>query len=121
MADVFSEDAVFEVPFPAPGQPRQEVGRETFRTHLQGAVGLQEFDAVDHVRLHETADPEVVITEYRLHGRVIPTGKSFASDIVMIARVRDGLIVWSRNYSNPLVGAVAFDTVGDLLAGLTAA
>lgn len=121
MADVFSQDAVFEMPFLPPGLPRQEIGREAFRAHLHEAVGLQEFDAVDHVSIHETTDPEVVVTEYRLHGRVVATGKRFASDIVMVARVRDGLIVWSRNYSNPLDGAIAFDAVHDLLAGLTAA
>jgi hypothetical protein len=45
------------------------------------------------------ADPDVVITEYRLHrrvvatgkGRVVATGKRSASDIVMIARARQGL------------------------------
>jgi ketosteroid isomerase-like protein len=79
---------------------------------------LQKFDSVDEVRIHETADPEVVISEYRLHGRVLPTGKRFAYDMVMIARVRDALIVWSRTYSNPLDGAIAFGTAGDLLAGL---
>lgn len=37
------------------------------------------------------ADPDVVITEYRLHRRVVATGKRSASDIVMIARARQGL------------------------------
>lgn len=36
----------------------------------------------------------------------------------MVARVRDGLITWPRSYSNPLDGAIAFDGVEDLLAGL---
>jgi len=76
---------------------------------------------VDNVRVHETADPEVVITEYRLHGLVTATGKRFAFDIVMIARVRGGLITWSRVYSNPLDGAIAFDMVDGLLGGLSAA
>lgn len=121
MADVFSEDAVFEMPFLPPGLPQPEAGREAFRAHLQGAVGVQEFEAVDRVRIHETTDPDVVIAEYRLHGRVVATEKRFASDIVMIARVRDGLIIWSRSYSNPLDSAIAFDTIHDLFAGLTAA
>ncbi|MDH6114808.1 ketosteroid isomerase-like protein [Kitasatospora sp. MAP12-15] len=121
MADLFSEDAVFEMPFLPPGAPQQEAGREAFRAHLRGAVGLQEFDSVDSIQIHETADPEVVVAEYRLHGRVVATGKRFAFDIVMIGRVRGGLIVWSRTYSNPLDGAIAFDRVHGLLTGLTAA
>jgi hypothetical protein len=51
---------------------------------------------------------------------VLTTGKWFASVVEMVAGVRDGLIAWSRNYSNPLTGAIAFDVVGGLLAGLTA-
>ncbi|GHD78629.1 hypothetical protein GCM10010317_098230 [Streptomyces mirabilis] len=121
MADVFSEDAVFEMPFLPPGAPQQEAGREAFRAHLQAGAGLLEFDSVNKVRIHETSDPEVVVAEYRLHGRVLATGKQFAFDIVMIARIRGGLIIWSRTYSNPLDGAIAFDTVDDLLAGLTTA
>lgn len=121
MADVFSEDAAFEMPFLPPGAPPQEPGREAFRAHLQAGAGLQEFDSVDNVRIHETSDPEVVVAEYRLHGQVLATGKRFAFDIVMIARIRGGLIIWSRTYSNPLDGAIAFDMVHGLLAGLTTA
>ncbi|GAA5707705.1 hypothetical protein SM007_34180 [Streptomyces avermitilis] len=121
MADVFSEDAVFEMPFLPPGAPQQEPGREAFRAHLQEDGGLQQFHAVDNVRIHETADPEVVVTEYRLHGRVLATGKRFAFAIVMIARVREGLITWSRIYSNPLDGVIAFGMAGDLLAALAEA
>lgn len=73
---------------------------------------------MDETLIHETTDPEVVISEYRLHGQVLPTGKRFAYDMVMVARVRNGLIVWSRIYSNPLDGAIAFGTAADLLAGL---
>jgi len=119
MADVFSEDAVFDMPYLPPGAHRQEPGREAFRAHLQGAVGIQEFEGVDHVRLHETTDPETVVFEYRLHGRVVATGKRFASDIVSVARVRDGLIVHFRTYSNPLDNAIALDAVQDLLGALT--
>ncbi|MET4644571.1 ketosteroid isomerase-like protein [Streptomyces atratus] len=121
MADVFSEDAVFEMPFLPPGAPQQEPGREAFRAHLQAGAALQEFDSVDNVRIHEMSDPEVVVAEYRLHGRVLATGKRFVFDIVMIARIRGGLIIWSRTYSNPLDGAIAFDMATDLLARLTTA
>ena len=56
----------------------------------------------------------MVIAEYRLQGRVAATGKRFASRIIMVARVREGLISWSRNYSNPLDSVIAFDMVDDL-------
>ncbi|WP_055589860.1 nuclear transport factor 2 family protein [Streptacidiphilus griseoplanus] len=121
MADLFAEDAVFEMPFLPPGTPQPEPGREAFRAHLKGAVGLQEFDSVDDVHIHDTTDPGVVVAEYRLHGRVVPTGKRFASHLVMVTRIHDGLIIRARTYANPLDSAIAFDTVHDLLTGLTTA
>ncbi|WP_431925981.1 nuclear transport factor 2 family protein [Nonomuraea jabiensis] len=39
MADLFAEDAVFEMPFLPPGVNAHEVGRETSRAHLAPAVG----------------------------------------------------------------------------------
>lgn len=82
---------------------------------------MQEFDSLDELHLHETEDPELVVAEYRLHGRIVPTGKEFAHHLVMVARIRDGLITHSRTYANPLDNAVAFDAVNDLLAALTTA
>ncbi|KAB8181232.1 nuclear transport factor 2 family protein [Microbispora catharanthi] len=120
MADLFAEDAVFEFPFQLPGRPREEQDRETFRAHLRAGARLQRFESVDDVEIHRTTDPETVIAEYRLQGRVTATGKQFTSQVVMVARVRDGLITWSRNYSNPLDSLIAFGMVDDLVAGLTA-
>lgn len=118
MADVFAEDAVFEAPFLPPGAPTPEQGREAFRAHLREGMVLQRFESIENVQLHETSDPEVVIVEYRVHGVALGTGKRFANDIVMFLRIRDGVIVLSRVYANPLDAAVAFGMIDDLLAGL---
>jgi ketosteroid isomerase-like protein len=119
MADLFAEDAVFEMPYLPPGMPAQEPGREAFRAHLRQGALMQRFDSLERVRVHETADPEVVIVEYLVHGTVTATGKRFASDLVMVARVRDGLIVHSRTYANPLDSAVAFDATEQLFSALS--
>ncbi|MGI5133127.1 nuclear transport factor 2 family protein [Pseudonocardia sp. CA-107938] len=120
MADLFTTNAVFEMPYLPPGAPAQEPGRDAFRAHLREGAKLQKFTAVDQVHVHETTDPELVVADYRLHGRVLATGKQFIFDMVMFARVRDGLIAWSRTYSNPLDGAIAFGAAEQLLATVTA-
>ncbi|MGW3343123.1 nuclear transport factor 2 family protein [Nonomuraea rubra] len=56
---------------------------------------------LENVVLHETTDPEVVIAEYDLHGHVLSSGQPFASTYVMVMRIRDGLIVHSRDYADP--------------------
>lgn len=121
MADLFAEDAVFEAPYALPGLPTREVGRETFRTHLRDGAELQKFTGVDNVRIFGTTDPEVVIAEYLLHGSVLATGNTFSHQLVLFARVREGLIVESRNYANPLDAAVAFDLADTVLSTLAPA
>ncbi|MFG2123407.1 nuclear transport factor 2 family protein [Streptomyces sp. NPDC048710] len=121
MADLFSTDAVFEMPYLPPGAPAQAPGRDAFRAHLREGARLQRFTAVDHVHVHQTTDPELLVADYRLHGHVLATGKHFTFDMVMFARIRDGLIIWSRIYSNPLDGLIAFDAAEGLLAAITAA
>ncbi|MEV5834239.1 nuclear transport factor 2 family protein [Nocardia sp. NPDC052112] len=120
MADIYAVDAVFELPFLPPGAEHPEVGREAFRTHLVAGAQIQRFDSVDDVHIHETADPEVVISEYRINGTVLATGKRFEFPIINVSRVRDGLIVSTRSYSNPLAAAIAFDQVEALVGERTA-
>jgi ketosteroid isomerase-like protein len=102
LADMFADDATFDMPLLPPGLPRQEPGREAFRTHLRQGAAVQRFDRVSDVHIHETSDPAVAVAEYRIHGRILATGKRFTAPVVMVAGIRDGRIAWSRNYSTML-------------------
>ncbi|GAA1949853.1 nuclear transport factor 2 family protein [Kitasatospora viridis] len=108
MAELFAEDAVFEQPYRLPGAPEQPPGRAAFREHLRQGATVQRFEAVTDVRVYEAADGESVVAEHRLHGRVPATGREFALDLLLIARVRGGLITRLRSYANPLAVAEAF-------------
>jgi uncharacterized protein len=72
---------------------------------MKAAEGQWQFDAAENVTVHETADPEVLVVEYRIRGRVTKTEKAFALNYVAIMRIVDGLIVSSRDYGNPLEAA----------------
>jgi ketosteroid isomerase-like protein len=102
MADLYAADAVIEIPFAPDGMPSVTEGRETLRARMKASASLLTFESVSDVTLHETTDPEVIVAEYRIHGHLSSSGKPFSLAFVMIVRVRDGLIVWSRDYSNPL-------------------
>jgi ketosteroid isomerase-like protein len=71
--------------------------------------------------IHETTDSEVVIAEYQLHGELIESGEPFAQRFVMVMTIRDGEIVHSRDYTNPIVGARMMGKLPDLLSELDAA
>jgi ketosteroid isomerase-like protein len=71
-ADLFAADATFELPFAPPGVPRRIEGREAIRgfiragaERLQAAAPQWQFRSIV---VHETVDPEVIVTEFEVHG-----------------------------------------------------
>jgi ketosteroid isomerase-like protein len=96
--ELYAPDTVVEMPFALPA-PVVLHGREEVRQHfaLNGQFGLSL--QADAVRVHETIDPEVVIAEFDYDGRA-PSGRSFRVSNIQVLRVRDGLIVETRDYHN---------------------
>ena len=115
---LYAEDAHVTHPF-RPGD-RPLIGRARLAEHFAAGAGLQrELEARD-VLIHATGDPEVVIAEFAYHGRVPATGRAFVVPCVFVMRVRDGLIVESRDYGHHLAMAHALDRVPELVAALEA-
>jgi uncharacterized protein len=102
---LYAEDTVVTHPFASPAEPL--IGREALRRHFAAAPGLGLELAVRDVVVHETTDPEVVIGEFAYEGRVTATGRRFRVPNVFVLRVRDGLIVESRDYADHLALAAA--------------
>jgi ketosteroid isomerase-like protein len=77
------------------------LSRDALREHFGGAgprvAGVVRYQP-DNIRIHETQDPEVVVAEFDYAGTVIATGEPFRVPCVFVLRVRDGLIVESRDY-----------------------
>jgi uncharacterized protein len=68
--------------------------REALRQHFAtaGLLGLAGF-GVEDVRVHRTADPEVLIGEFAFRGDA-----GWSAPCILVLRIRDGLIVESRDY-----------------------
>jgi ketosteroid isomerase-like protein len=96
--ELYAADAVVEMPFALPSPVRLR-GREEIRRHfaMNGQAGISL--RADAVRVHETADPEVVIAEFDYDGRAA-SGRTFRVSNIQVLRVRDGLIVETRDYHN---------------------
>ena len=123
MADLYAERVVIEMPFALASlyPARIETGRDELRARFRAGRPTRVYTRVDHVAVHETVDPEVVILEYDLHGELRPAGTAFAASFVMIMTIRDGVIVHSRDYANPITGARLLGRVPELVAELTGA
>ncbi|NBH02676.1 nuclear transport factor 2 family protein [Amycolatopsis sp. SID8362] len=99
--DLFAVDGVLEFPYAPAGWPDRFAGRdalwqqmEKFAEHLEVAFSGLEF--------HPTADPELVIAEYRADGRALRTGLEFHQRYISVVRVRGGEILLYRDFWNPL-------------------
>jgi uncharacterized protein len=109
---LYAEDTLVIHPFATPAEPL--AGREALRRHFAAAAGMDLEMTARDVVVHETADPEVVIGEFAYEGRVTTTGRSFTVRNVFVLRVRDGLIVESRDYADHLAFAAATGRLGAL-------
>ncbi len=111
-ADLYAPDGILELPFAPLGAPRRIVGREAIRAFL-GAAGMRARLAgrrivrYDPLVLHETADPEVIVAEFDLHGEMAETGAAYRLSFIQVLRVRDGQIVSMRDYFDPRALATA--------------
>ena len=121
IADCYAEHIVIEMPFAAGIAPeRTETTREELRARFAAGAAARRYTEVRDVRVHETADPDVIVLEYRLDGTRLADGEPFTMGFVMVLTFRDGLIAHSRDYTDPIAGARALGRLTDLAATLTA-
>jgi ketosteroid isomerase-like protein len=70
------------------------------------------------VTVHETTDPEVIVAEFAYEGRVEETGETFRTPCVFVMRIRDGKIIESRDYIDPIASSRAWGQLDNLLTAL---
>lgn len=105
-ASVFAADGIFEAPFAPSGVPRRIQGREQIRAFF--AAAQEQVQTVSrrwefrNVVVHETADPEVIVTEFDVHGELPNSGEPYQFANLQVLTVRDGELVHLRDYWNPL-------------------
>jgi uncharacterized protein len=121
MADCYAPKVVIEMPFAVEAlfPPRIETTREQLRARFQAGTALRRYKTLSNVTLHETANPEVVIAEYELQGEMTGSGAPFSLRFAMVLTIRDGHIVHSRDYSDPVAGARVLGRVAELISALS--
>jgi ketosteroid isomerase-like protein len=117
LSPLYAEDTVVEHPQRPPTPTRIE-GRQVVHEHFTGPLAATVRLRRHNVVVHETSDPEVIVAEYEYSGEALNTGKTFEAANIQVLRVRDGLIVCSRDYHDFLKMAAAGDGLDGLLAAL---
>jgi len=120
-ADLFAADGVITYPFALPGMPRELRGRDAIRGFYDAARGREmlRIDGTEAV-VHETSDPQVVITEITHHGWSRAAGEPYRFTALGVIRVRDGQIVRYDDYMDPIALARMLGRTGELVAALSA-
>ncbi|MFJ4654345.1 nuclear transport factor 2 family protein [Nocardia sp. NPDC088792] len=114
LAEFYAEETDVRHPM-APLGDTPLLSREELRQHFAtaGPAGLAGF-RVEDVRVHHTVDPEVIIGEFTYRGDA-----GWAAPCIIVFRIRDGLIVESRDYIDHLGLARATNAVDALCVQLT--
>ncbi|MEU0532140.1 nuclear transport factor 2 family protein [Amycolatopsis tolypomycina] len=114
LSALYAEDTVVEHPQAVP-RPTRITGRATVHERFTGALaGTMRFKR-RNVVVHETTDPEVIVAEYDYDAESVQTGRTIPTANIQVLRVRDGLIVHSRDYHDYLRFAVVRDGVDHLV------
>ncbi|HTI27731.1 MAG TPA: nuclear transport factor 2 family protein [Kutzneria sp.] len=95
---LYAEDAVVEHPFSTDPAVARLEGRAALRAHFARAAEMGVDFRADDVVVHETTDPEVVVGEFTYRGTL--GDKDITMPAIFVLRVRDGLIVSSRDYAS---------------------
>lgn len=114
---LYAEDAVVEQPMALP-RPVRLVGRAALAQHFQAAARLPLQMHAANVVLHQGLDPELVVAEFEYEARNTATGATFVVANLFVVRVRNGLIVSSRDYTNHVMFAAAFDRLTGIATDL---
>jgi ketosteroid isomerase-like protein len=110
IADVYADDVVVELPFNLP-EPLRLVGRQQLHERFMLGAQLPFEMEMQNLVIRETDDPEVIVAEFDYDGHLTTDpSRSFRVANVIVMCVRDGRIVWSRDYHNhAALGAVLGD------------
>ncbi len=120
LSALYAEDTVVEQPQRVPRPIRIE-GRQTVHEHFTGRLArmarLKRHNAV----VHETTDPEVIVAEFDYTAESLENGKTCEFSNVQMLRIRDGLIVHSRDYHDYLRLAALRGDLGEIAAAYATA
>ena len=105
MADVLTENIVFEMPFALPGLPDRVEGKGTVVEFLEQFLGKERgiFTgwSLHNIRIYPGGDPGLFFAELDGQGVVAQSGYQYRQKYIILFRVSNGLISQWREYTNP--------------------
>lgn len=113
-ANLWTEDAVQEMPFSPAGFPTRVAGRDALIKHYSGLPAAYGAMSFPDLILYPMSDPNWVLAEYRGEIEVLATGRSYNNHYCGLFHLRDRQIVLFREYYNPIILTEAFGDASEL-------
>ena len=108
LGELYAEDYVLELPYAKPDPVRVE-GLSNVLPYLDGAFQVFRF-SLSITRLFEVVDGSTIVAEYTSDGTVLPQGTPYANSYIGVWTFRDGKVVSTREYYDPVVAADAYSS-----------
>jgi ketosteroid isomerase-like protein len=103
--DAVAEDAVFEFLYDFPGFTNEIRGRKNYMDWFGGYS--YQLHSADHLKVHRSTEPGVIILEYQVHGAVPVTNKPYNNKFCSIITLKNRKIVHWRDYMDSLAVMLA--------------
>jgi uncharacterized protein len=100
--DLFTEDAVYELPYALDGEPSRLTGKAELKSYMGDFPKAFRIKFVD-LRFHETVDPSLVVAEARGENVHLASGRPYNQTYVNVVETRDGRFTHFKDFMNPLV------------------
>lgn len=110
--ELFAPDGILAFPYAPEGVPQRLQGRDELLAYMVHFPETFDVTFADLV-FHETISPQLAIAEFRLTGRVIPTGKPYEQVCISVLFTdENGKITRYNDYWNPLIAIEALTPAG---------
>ena len=111
--DLFTQDGELEFPYAPMGYPSKVSGRSGLRQYISNFAKFFRVHFID-LRFHDTAEPSLVIAEFRSQGVALATGRRYEQTYISVVETIDGKISRYVDFWNPLVAerALRVDPTG---------
>ena len=103
--DAVAENAVFEFLYDFPGFANKISGRKNYMDWFGGYN--YKLRSADHLKVHHSTEPGVIILEYQVHGTAPRTKKPYNNKFCSIITLKNRKIVHWRDYMDSLAVMLA--------------
>ena len=118
-AELWTADAVQEMPFSPPEFPTKVEGRAALINHYSGLPDAYGAMSFPDLVIHPMLDPDWVLAEYRGELDVLATGRPYNNHYCGLFHFQDGKIAIFREYYNPNALTEAFGGLSELKASFS--